>query len=94
MLIAEYKSDRFEGMEGVIVTPVKSKDFIWTEEKSALLLKFVHDHKTNKVPSGLDWKLSEQSEATIQVALSRNFQIKNSKSSPTQRKKQRLSYFQ
>ena len=56
MLMVEYKSDRIEGMEGLVVTTLHSKDFIWTDEKSALLLKVVHEYKTTKIPTGLDWE--------------------------------------
>ena len=56
MSIAEHKSDRTEGMEGGAVTPLQSKDFIWTDEKSALLLKVVQEYKTMEIPLGLHFR--------------------------------------
>ena len=56
MSIVEYESGRIEGMDGVTVTPLQSKDFILTDEKSTLLLKVVHQHKTMKILSGIDWE--------------------------------------
>ena len=43
-------------MDGVTASHLKSKDFIWTDEKSALILKVVQECKTGKTTSGLDWE--------------------------------------
>ena len=48
MLIVEYESDR---MEDMVTVTLKSKDFIYTDEKSALLLKDLHDWKITKMSS-------------------------------------------
>ena len=42
-------------MERVSVTPLKRKNFIWTDEKPTLLLNVVHEYKIGKIPLGVDW---------------------------------------
>ena len=63
MSTVDYESDKIKGMEGITVTPLKSKGFIWTDEKSELLLKVVHEYKIRKSLHALTGKLSEQSAA-------------------------------
>ena len=43
-------------MESETKTPSKTKNFVWTDEETALLLKVVHEYKTTKISSSLDWE--------------------------------------
>ena len=43
-------------LEGETKTPSKTKNFVWTDEETALLLKVVHEYKFTKISSGIDWE--------------------------------------
>ena len=64
---------RFLSMEGQTETPSKTKNFVWIDEETALLLK---------TSLGLDWETVDT--RTLQIALFGNTQRKTPRSFPTQ----------